>query len=236
MSLDGDWDNSGLVSLRRWIPVVLCVTLAGCGSASHRPAAQTRTAGGGENQSTVATRAPNPPTLRLEKQIGPFSIGESYGRVQSEWGDGKNAGRACGNGVFDPDMQFTCKRYRVQGGDVWVGVASSEHRDFSHGRLVSLITTSPHYKTADGIGVGSHIPRGTKRRIGGVTLRYKVWANFPAAWWRDTSPPKPASAHCGGKPNVACWRWLRSGRETFLLVTKGVVTAIRIDRGDFWIT
>ena len=168
--------------------------------------------------------------------LSPFWIGESYRRVHSGWGNGKEVGRECGNGVLEPHATFSCKRYRVQGGFVQLGFARGQYQDPSQARLVSFETTSPHYKTRDGIGVGFHIRYGRKRVLDGLTFRYKTYANFPPTWESTTYPPKPEDARCQPHTNASCWQWMRAGRVTELLVKKGVVVDVMIQRGDFWYT
>jgi len=175
-------------------------------------------------------------SLRLDQRIGPVWIDESYERVQYVWGNGSDAGGNCGNGVLEPHTSFSCRRYRVTGGFVWVGVARRQYQDLPHGRVVFLETTSDQYTTADGVGVGFRSPYGKTRTFDGLRFHYKTYANFPPAWERRAYPKKPRNARCGYRANSACLRWERNGRVTDLLVRKGVVTAVMIQRGDFWYT
>lgn len=202
------------------------------GLGMHSPNGSSRQSGG-----HAATGGLNSSTLRLGDQIGPVWIGEPYRRVvRSGWGNGRGAAGSCGNGLADGKTSYGCRRYRVSGGYVWLGIATALHEALSRGRVVFLETTSARYKTADGVGVGFRIGDGERRSFDGLEFQYKTYSNFPPAWERAAYPKKPRHARCGSQPNLACRRWGQSGRTTDLLVKNGIVRAVMILRGDVWYT
>jgi hypothetical protein len=173
---------------------------------------------------TLAT-TPDPPTLSWNKQIGSIWIGESYNRVQYEWGDHRETD-SC---VLMDETNGHCARigsffehYKVGGGYIRVG--------FYRWHVVYIETTSPYYKTPSGIGVASSIPYAKKTRLDGVTFHNFTSIGGWQGWTKLVRYPRRAN-----QSKRIYKRWVKAvsqTRDTFFFTRKGVVTDIWIVRGD----
>jgi hypothetical protein len=179
----------------------------------------------GNGSSSAAT--PNPPTLTWNKQISSIWIGESWNRVEYQWGFKNETGCV----LMDEGGFGGCKaqgflvKYHVRDGYIRVGIFKS--------RVVYVETNSAHYKTPGGVGVGSAIPFGKQTVLDGNSFLYRPESSSWQTWTKQI--PIPGGAKFRPHPNRIFRRWVHAvsqQRGTLLFVTKGVVKDIWIVRGD----
>jgi hypothetical protein len=146
--------------------------------------------------------------------------GESEAQVSYDYGDaciegcvGHSFGCVLGTSRCVGPMY----QYAVEGGYLRVGYRERDAQGRRiPGRVVYLETNSPRYRTADGLGVGSKIPYGSRygsfrltscgpnERVwtAGTSWQTPLWKNGPYRWW------------------------------TRLYMNRGVVSVITMFRGD----
>jgi hypothetical protein len=101
----------------------------------------------------------DPPRIVPWHQIGSVSVGMLRGAVEYRYGQSSNP--PTGNA-------YASAFYRVPGGQLEV--------DYKFNRVFQVDTTSPRYKTADGIGVGYVVPLPACKTVNGQCVR--IWRGF----------------------------------------------------------
>jgi hypothetical protein len=217
---DGEWSHSGGES-------GACSYHGGEAGGPYSSGGSSYGSSSSGNGSSSSAATPNRPTLTWNKQISSIWIGESWTRVEYQWGYKTETGcMLMDDGGFGGcSSQGFLVKYHVHGGYIRVGIFKS--------RVVYIETNSAHYKTPGGIGVGSAIPFGKKTVLDGNTFRYRPESSSWQTWTKGI--PYPRRAKFRPQTNRVFRRWVHEishQRGTLLFVTKGVVTAIWIVRGD----
>jgi hypothetical protein len=135
---------------------------------------------------SAATRAGDPSVIIPWHKIGNVSMGMQKQAVEYRYG-------------YSKPTFYDSAEYTVPGGKLIIDYGN-KRVGFSN-RVISLSTTSPRYKTANGIGVGSTIPLPPCKKVGNLCLPH--WNGFTL--WHD--PTTGAAAwqrydHYSGKKIV----------------------------------
>jgi hypothetical protein len=119
----------------------------------------------------AAAATADPPRIGGWHKIGNVDIGMTKDAVIYRYGYGLQAG--CSTQTCMNFYRYDTLTYDVPGGGrIGVDVGTGT-------RVISFWTTSPRYKTAEGIGVGSPIPLTATRTWDGFTLGHD---RQPALW------------------------------------------------------
>lgn len=192
--------------------IVLLLAASACGASEPKAA-------------STGISTSRPASLVFNRSISTIRIGESFSRVNYEWGIGKSEGAT----LMD-ENSFNARgemyRYALKRGHyLRVG--------FYKRKVVYLETNSPDYKTSDDIGVGYRIAYGKKTVLDGSTFHYT--GPVCGCWYtvtRNVRYPKSAKY---APANPAFQHWVQAVSHigmTYLTMDKGRVSYIFVERGD----